>query len=232
MLQNMKTKFITGTMLLIAIALYTCKHEPPVRTVDPTPVPGPVGNAVCFQSDVLPIFQTNCAKADCHDAASRKGDIVLDSYANIMRRKITPGSADNSKIYRVLFETGNDKMPPPPNPDLTAAQKAIIAKWINEGAKNTINCASACDSNQFRYSTNVNVVLTTFCTGCHSGVGASGNVDLSTYTSVRSIALSGRLVGAITHAVGYSPMPKGAAKLSDCQIAQVRKWIAAGALNN
>lgn len=64
-----------------------------------------------------------------------------------MRKDIIPGKADNSKLYRVLFETGKDKMPPAPNADLTAAQKAMIGKWINEGAKNTINCNNTCDSN-------------------------------------------------------------------------------------
>jgi hypothetical protein len=213
--------------------IHSCKHEPPVLIVDPTPVPGPVtNNGICFESEVLPLFQTNCAKSGCHDATSHVQNLVLDSYTNILRRNITPGNADVSKIYKVLFETGNKKMPPLPNTDLTVAQKALIGKWINEGAKNTVNCGVPCDSAQFKYTPNISLILRTYCTGCHSGVAASGNIDLSNYTNVKLQVINGNLVGAVTHTVGFSPMPQNAGKLNDCQISQIKKWVAAGALNN
>jgi len=217
----------------ILVAINSCKHEVPLLKVDPAPQPGPVpNNGVCFQSDILPLFQSNCAKSGCHDAITHEEDLVLDSYTNIMRKDVVPGNADGSKIYRVLFETGKKKMPPAPNTDLTAAQKALIAKWINEGAKNTVNCASTCDSNQFKFAANINPIMAAYCTGCHSGAAASGSIDLSTYANVKVQATNGRLVGSVTHTAGYSAMPKDAAKLSDCQIAQIKKWVAAGALNN
>ncbi len=225
------------TALLLAgsfIALVnSCKHEPPISAVNSSPVSGPVpNNGVCFESDILPLFKSNCAKSGCHDAATHEEDLILDSYANIMRKDIVPGKADNSKIYKVLFETGSKKMPPAPNADLTATQKALIAKWINEGAKNTVNCSSTCDTTQFKYSANIAPILSTYCTGCHAGTAPSGGIDLSNYTNVKAQATNGRLVGAVTQAAGYSPMPKDAAKLSECQLVQIRKWVAAGALNN
>lgn len=211
----------------------SCKHEPPVLITDPTPVPGPVANnGVCFESEILPLFKSNCAKSGCHDAASHVQNLVLDSYTNILKRGVTPGNAATSKIYKVLFETGNKKMPQPPNADLTTAQKALIGKWINEGAKNTVNCGITCDSTQFKYTANISVILSTYCTGCHSGAAASGNIDLSNYNNVKLQATNGKLVGAVTHTVGFSPMPQNASKLSDCQITQIKKWVAAGALNN
>lgn len=230
----MKKLFFTVAALIITVfVINSCKHEVPVLTVDTTPIPGPVANnGVCFESEILPLFQSNCAKSGCHDAATHTEDLILDSYANIMRKYIIPGKADNSKLYRVLFETGKDKMPPAPNADLTAAQKALIGKWINEGAKNTINCNNTCDSNQFKYGANISIIINSYCTGCHSGTAASGNIDLSTYNTVKIQAANGRLVGAVTHAAGYSAMPKNANKLSDCQITQIKKWVAAGALNN
>jgi Planctomycete cytochrome C len=223
---------ILGAVLLFA-GISSCEHEVPVNTVDNTPLPGPVpNNGVCFESEILPLFQSNCAKAGCHDAATQEEGLILDSYANIMRKDIVAGDADRSKIYRVLFENGKDKMPPPPNADLTAAQKALIGKWINEGAKNTVNCNVSCDTAQFKYAANVSPVINTFCTGCHSGAAPSGSIDLTNYNNVKIQATNGRLVGAITHAAGYAAMPKDAAKLNDCQISQIKKWIAAGALNN
>ncbi|MBL0145330.1 MAG: hypothetical protein IPP48_05830 [Chitinophagaceae bacterium] len=220
-------------VIALAIFIANCKHENVSIPIDPTPQPGPVPNGgVCFETEILPLFQSNCAKSGCHDAATHTEDLVLDSYANIIRKKIVPGNANASDLYEVLFKTGSNKMPPPPNPDLTAAQKALIGKWINEGAKNTVNCGTSCDSTQFKYSANISLIMSTYCTGCHGGTAPSANINLSTYNGVQQQALNGKLIGAITQAAGYSPMPKSASKLSDCKITQVKKWILAGALNN
>jgi mono/diheme cytochrome c family protein len=73
--------------------------------------------------------------------------------------------------------------------------------------------------------------MTNQCVGCHKPGSLSGNIDLSTYSAVKVHADNGKLLGSITHAVGYSPMPQGT-KLSDCQITQIKNWISAGALNN
>lgn len=227
----------TVVTIILAAALCcginSCKHEVIPPNVDITPQPGPVANnGICFESDILPLFQSNCAKSGCHDATTHTEDLVLDSYANILKKDIVPGKADNSKIYRSLFETGNKKMPQPPNADLTAAQKALIGQWINEGAKNTVNCAASCDTTQFKFGANISAIINTFCTGCHSGAVPSGNIDLSNYANVKIQASNGRLVGAVTQAAGYAAMPKDANKLKDCQITQIRKWVAAGAPNN
>lgn len=219
-----------GGLMILA---NSCEHEPPVAAVNPNPVPGPVpNNGVCFESEILPLFKSNCAKSGCHDATTHEENLILDSYSNIMRKYIIPGKADESKIYRVLFETGKNKMPPAPNADLTAAQKALIGKWINEGAKNTVSCNSTCDTTQFKYASNIAPIINTYCTGCHAGAVPSGGIDLGNYNNVKLQVTNGRLIGAVTQAAGYSPMPKDAAKLSECQLIQIRKWVAAGALNN
>lgn len=229
----MKNSFYILTILIIALTVINaCKHEIPGSTTGSgNPVTGGP-NEVCFESQILPIFQSNCAKSGCHDAASHQEGYVFDSYTNIIKKGIRPGRASNSDVYEVLFETGSKKMPRPPNPDLTPEQKALIGRWINEGAKNTVNCGIVCDSSQFKYSTDVSVIVGTYCTGCHSGTAPSGGIDLSTYTGVKNMATSGRLVGAVSHAPGYSPMPKNANKLSACQITQIRKWVVSGAPNN
>ncbi|MEO7263344.1 MAG: c-type cytochrome domain-containing protein [Ferruginibacter sp.] len=233
----MKIAKIVSLIVFASACLYACKHEP-LTTVVPDPGTGGTGGTgtgstlVCFQSEVLPIFQSNCAKSGCHDAASHQKGYTLDSYNNIISEGIVPGRATNSKIYKVLFETGSDKMPPPPNADLTSAQKAIIGKWINEGAKNTINCGTTCDTTQFKYGANISVILSTNCTGCHGGTAPSAGINLTNYPGVKNQVTNGRLLGAVTHSPGYSPMPKNAAKLNECQLTQIRKWINAGALNN
>ena len=229
----MKNSFYILAALITALTIINaCKHDIPVTNAgSPTPVPGGT-NEVCFETQILPLFISNCAKSGCHDAASRQKGYVFDSYANIIKEGIRPGNAASSDVYEVLFETGTKKMPRPPNPDLTPDQKALIGRWINEGAKNTVNCGTLCDTMNFKYSTAVRVILSTYCTGCHAGTAPSGGIDLSNYTSVNIVAGNGRLVGAVSHAPGYSPMPKNSNKLSACQITQIKKWVASGAPNN
>jgi cytochrome c553 len=224
-------KYLFLAMAVLTVSIYACKHEP--DAIAPQPPSGGGGSSeVCFEADVLPLFQTNCAKSGCHDAVSAEKGYVLDTYNNIIKKGLVPGNATNSKLFEVLFETGKDKMPPLPAPDLSSAQKAIIGKWINEGAKNTVSCGTACDSNFFKFAANIDPIMQKYCVGCHGGTAPSASINLSAYGGVRQQVLSGRLYGAVTHGSGYSAMPKNAPKLSDCQIAQIRKWIAAGYLNN
>ncbi len=119
------------TILTFILFFAACKHTAPEQVVPPPPAGGGGGGTgttlVCFESEVLPIFQSNCAKSGCHDAITHEKGYVLDSYANIIRKGIVVGSATNSEIYEVLFETGNDKMPPAPNPDLHPHKKLSSA---------------------------------------------------------------------------------------------------------
>ena len=233
----MKTyKILLVLFIASGVVFFSCRHE-----VIPEPPPSGGGGTggggsgtgkVCFESDVLPIFQSTCAKAGCHDKASAKEGYVLDTYANIIKKGLVPGKATSSELYKVLFKTGNDRMPEPPNPELTVAQKNIIGTWINEGAENTVNCGSSCDTTKFTFAANVNPILQNNCTGCHNASNAQGGVNLVGYSAVKVYADNGKLYGSIAHLSGYKPMPQGAAKLSDCNIRVVQKWIQAGALNN
>ncbi len=122
-------------------------------------------------------------------------------------------------------------MPPPPRAALTVSQKALIEKWINQGARNN-NCIGQCDTTVFTYSGAVKPIINTKCVGCHNPSNLSGNIDLSVYNAVRLVALNGKLYGSVAQQFGYSPMPKNGVKLSDCEIRQIQKWINAGSLNN
>lgn len=223
-------------LLFAAIAglFISCVHQ-----VAPPGNPGGGGNTdstgngggnssdslVCFEGEILPIFVNSCAYAGCHDSKSKQEGYVLDSWENITKRGIKPGFPNDSKIYE---EIASGDMPP--GGSLPAEQVSLIARWIKEGANNTANCNS-CDSAVFDYKTAISGIMTTNCTGCHSGSNASGGIDLSTYTGVSTVALNGRLVGAVTQAPGFIAMPPGG-MLSDCEVKQIEKWVAAGAINN
>lgn len=230
-----------STQFLVALlATYACVHDPfpaipPPLEVNPgneyggtTPDCKYVG--VCFESSVLPIFQSSCAKSGCHDA-NTQNDYNLTTYETIMRKGIVPGSAASSKLWKVTGLEPDDIMPPPPNAALSTAQRDSIAKWINEGAKNTTKCNCSCDTTKFNFAANISPLMTAYCVGCHNPNSAGGNIILTTYPDVQAVALNNKLMGSITHTVGYKPMPQGG-KLSSCQIIQIQKWVDAGALNN
>ncbi|WP_157593183.1 hypothetical protein [Rufibacter tibetensis] len=89
-----------------------------------------------------------------------------------------------------------------------------------------------CDTNAVTYSSTVSSIISSNCLSCHSSSLAQGGVALDTHTRVKAVADNGKLMGVITHAAGFKPMPLGGAKLSDCNIAKIKKWVDAGAPNN
>jgi hypothetical protein len=88
-----------------------------------------------------------------------------------------------------------------------------------------------CDTTNVTYSITVNKILTDYCTSCHSDASLQGGITLEGYDNVKKYVDNGSLIGSINQ-VGFSPMPKGSAKLSDCDISKIQKWISDGAPNN
>lgn len=231
---NNKQLMSLGLLVSFFFIIHSCVHDP---FLDPYSLnegefttPGCVySGEVCFESSVLPIFISSCTQSKCHDAATHKEGFVLTNYTNIVRKGIVPGNASESKLYKVLFGSGEDRMPP--DGSLTQAQKDSIKAWINQGAKNTVNCNCSCDPAQFTYAVTIKPLLATQCVGCHKPGSLSGNIDLSGYTQVNTQVSNGKVLGTIAHASGFVPMPPGS-KLSECQINQITSWINNGAANN
>ena len=91
---------------------------------------------------------------------------------------------------------------------------------------------SSCDTANVTYSSSVVPVLISNCTVCHGGNTPSAGIKLDTYSDVKIQVTNGRLWGAVSQAVSYSPMPKNGTKMSSCNLIKIKKWIDAGALNN
>ncbi len=94
------------------------------------------------------------------------------------------------------------------------------------------NGGVTCDTSNVSFTGSVVPILQNNCEGCHNAGFPSGGVNLVGFNNVQAAANSGRLLGAITHSSGFSPMPKDAAKLSSCDIEKIRIWINNGTLNN
>ncbi|MEO7444153.1 MAG: hypothetical protein ABIT96_03805 [Ferruginibacter sp.] len=91
---------------------------------------------------------------------------------------------------------------------------------------------TACDTSLVKYSTTVAPILSSSCVSCHGGTTPSAAIRLDTYTGVQQQAANGRLWGAISHNPSYSPMPKNAPKLNNCNLSKIRIWLDAGFPNN
>ncbi len=237
----MKKNFSAVVILvtLTAAILYSCKHEIPQPPDSGLPggvsgIPGSVGrpcssDSVYFANNIFPLISSTCAMTGCHDAASHADGVVLTNFNNIIKY-VVAGSAGESKLYKVIVRTDNERMPPPPAPAWTAEQKTALQKWITQGAKN--NSCDKCDTIDYKYSTAIKIIMQNKCQGCHNPASLGGGVDLSTYSGVKASALTGKLYGSVIWSTGISAMPKNGIKLPECEIIQLRKWIEAGTQNN
>ncbi len=196
-------------------------------------------DTVYFQNQVLPLLQSNCAISGCHDATTRKEGVQLTDYNSIVKTGgVVAGNPNSSKLYTILSGGGgdNDKstqegiMPPPPKSPFSTDQKNLVKNWILQGALN--NVCDACDTTNVSFKTSVFPIVETYCLGCHSGTAPGGGIYLRDYNDLVAVANNGKLMGSIRHDAGYSPMPKNANKLSDCQIATFNIWIKNGTPNN
>ena len=92
---------------------------------------------------------------------------------------------------------------------------------------------TACDTNAFAYTKDVEPIISKNCYSCHSQ-GSSSGIVLEGYSALSTYISSNkdRFLGSINHTGGYSNMPQNGNKLSDCNITKIEKWITAGAPNN
>jgi len=122
-------------------------------------------------------------------------------------------------------------MPRAPVGLLSAAQISLFKKWVSQGSKNN-SCTAGCDSTKFAYTSIIDPMMKKYCVGCHTGgTAANKNVDLNTYSGVKAVALTGQLYKSVAHLSGAVAMPPSGTALSKCEITQIKKWVAAGALN-
>ena len=92
--------------------------------------------------------------------------------------------------------------------------------------------SNGCTTSNMKFSADIAPILQANCNSCHNATGPLGGVITENYAGAKIIADNGTLVGTITHASGFSPMPKGKPKLADCDINKIKAWIAQGTQNN
>lgn len=106
----------------------------PARPEDPRPT---IPKSIDFNRDVRPILADYCYACHGPDPKARKAKLRLDTKEGLESDHIVvAGNPDDSELYlRVVSEDDDDRMPPPKTPKrLDARQKAILKRWIEQGA--------------------------------------------------------------------------------------------------
>lgn len=185
-------------------------------------------DTIYFINDILPLLNMSCAQVDCHDAITHEEGVEMYDYAHI-KEEVTPGNLDDSDLWGVINETGDDAMPP--DGPLSSEQMLAIQTWILQGAKNN-GCQEDCDPTQFSFTTNIAPIVALTCAGCHSGGSPSGNLSLETFDQIRASTLDGSLMNSLLATNGATLMPNNSTGLPECYISQFQLWVDAGAPNN
>jgi mono/diheme cytochrome c family protein len=99
--------------------------------------------SVSFNEQIRPLLAQNCLACHGPDAAHRKAGLRLDDPANATAerrgvRAIVPGDPEASELWQRVISPHADEVMPPPEahkPPLPPEQRALLRRWIQEGAQ-------------------------------------------------------------------------------------------------
>jgi hypothetical protein len=114
-----------ASLLGLIISLCFCHHQQDELSLK---------DEVCFERDILPVFQASCGTANCHDAQTAEEGYAFTDYSGISMA-VTAFEPSSSKAYTSLISKGEERMPPG-NP-LPESKRQLIRLWILQGAKNS-----------------------------------------------------------------------------------------------
>jgi hypothetical protein len=100
-------------------------------------VPAIADEAVLYNRDIRPILADTCFHCHGPDAQTREADLRLDLHADAAEHEaIVAGSPSDSLLYqRIMSDDEHEVMPPPESgKTLTAEQKELLRRWIEQGA--------------------------------------------------------------------------------------------------
>lgn len=89
-----------------------------------------------------------------------------------------------------------------------------------------------CVDSLVSYENNIKPILQNNCYECHSTAVAQNGIILDTYAGVTDAINNGYVLPQINRVDGAAQMPFGRAKLSDCIIFTIEKWVEEGMPNN
>jgi uncharacterized membrane protein len=180
-----------------------------------------------LEDQAITILQNKCFL--CHGTVTSGGlSQINDPAALIAGGWVVPGNAAGSKIYTSIV---SGKMPP--GGLLNSADIAIIADWINQGAKTPSNAPAPPPSIPLAAnfpSINANIIQPK-CVACHSATLARDHVRLDTYSNVMRYVRPGSASESKLYKItreGEMP-PKKYPMLTSEELSVLATWINAGA---
>jgi len=91
---------VWAVMFSIGVFLF----QLPSCTWDKAPYNNLNGSGVCYQTEIAPLINSNCAKSGCHDGSDEEAPL-LTSYNDIMNY-VKPGKPSKSKLVEVITGSG------------------------------------------------------------------------------------------------------------------------------
>jgi hypothetical protein len=196
------------------------------------PAPSNAPASITFSRDIQPVLERSCAS--CHSADLKLADLDLSTREAALRggehgAAIVPGSAEKSKLYRMV--AGLDVPAMPMEGDaLTPSEIAAIKTWIDQGANWETPVTFAKD---------IQPIMERTCWTCHGGSLKLSQLDLRT----RESALKGGAHGPaivpgnaeqsklyrLVAGLESIRMPMEGTKLTASEISAVKTWIEGGA---
>lgn len=94
-----------------------------------------------FEKDILPIIKAKCIR--CHAGVEPKAGLNLTSPASLLTGgKSGAALRIRAAEFSLLYEMISSEKMPPVGQKLTAEEKGLIRKWINDGASGVSNAAA------------------------------------------------------------------------------------------
>nr|WKN38331.1 PSD1 and planctomycete cytochrome C domain-containing protein [Tunicatimonas sp. TK19036] len=120
-------------LFLLAVLCNQCTEKP---TAD-------LPQTVDFNFHIRPILVKNCYLCHGPDSSSREAELRLDTFegATALRKgdtyAVLPGHSKKSEVIKRIYADDPNEMMPPPESNLTLSEreKALLEKWIAQGAE-------------------------------------------------------------------------------------------------
>lgn len=196
-----------------------------------------------FEKDVLPIFKANQCLT-CHGPNLKIKEMNLSTFQGVMQGSeggpvVAPGKPSGSRLYQMVHE---GKMPPGGKAHVSDADVAVIAKWIEAGAKSASEPAHPATAEPVS-QLDVEPIMLLRCTVCHGLRHQEGGLDLRTRASMLKGGKSGPAIvlgkpdeSLLIRKIRAGDMPPkrrmlevGVKPITDTETDKVARWIAQGA---
>lgn len=91
-------------------------------------------NPADLASRVKEVFRVHCF--DCHGGSRTNAGVKILDWDSLVtkRKKVIPGKASSSAVYRLIVAEDQTVMPPAGNPRLLDSDQKLIRDWISAGA--------------------------------------------------------------------------------------------------